>query len=145
MTDIAREEIGDGESVSRITYADAYDDDGHLMWLGGKLFEFPTEYKRCDSLVWRKYAATLEEVHRIGCNGKRSSDYRGFISANVGKLREVETASKHRFEVNHEPNEGQHHAEICVRPIDKLSPSKKADIRTWLSRLFSAPEYHLCE
>ena len=119
---------------------------GHLIWKGG-VFQFPTDDRQCDSVVWRKYAKSIDDVHALGCDAEKPPGkiYKGAITTQVGRLREVTLASGHAFEVNHEPDEGVHHAEVCVRPHGKLPKSVKADIRKWLVQVFDPREPHECD
>jgi hypothetical protein len=126
--------------------------DGDLVW--GKIFEFMRGEP--ESLVWRKYKPTIEEVHALGCERqvkirerKPEWTYEGAATANVGQIRNVRTARGHGFVVKHEPGDGQgaHHAEISRESFVEnraLEPADKTELLFVLERLFVDVDMHRC-
>lgn len=124
------EQVPNEEAISRIIYFPRmYDDYTGLIW--DVVFEFPG--RPCESTVWRRYAREDRDVHRIGRDvealkklRKPQTRYVGFISASVGDVRSITTARGHGFAVNHQPDEGLHHVEIC---FGASGPEDKGDLK----------------
>jgi hypothetical protein len=143
-----REQVLNEEDVSRLILRPRmYDDDANkLIW--NIVFEFPK--RPCESAVWRKYAPADADVHRCGDEvevtirqRRPETRYVGFISANVGEIRSIETARGHGFSVNHEPGEGQgmHHVHICYRvhadqDTSALTKNDKNELKLLLREIF---------
>jgi hypothetical protein len=145
------EEIPDEDTVSRlIDFPRMYEEARRLIW--DQVFQFPGG--DCESLVWRRYAATDEEVHRLGCERevakrvtKPEMRYAGFISALSGAIRSIRTNRGHGFGVNHAPEEGVHHAEVCYSPVGdglKLKPADKAELKLALKGKFGDLASYSC-
>ena len=124
------EQVPDGDGVARIILKPRMYDAHNNSLIWDVVFQFPGG--RCESAVWRKYAATDDAVHQVGheveetIKLRRSNTlYIGFISANVGEIRSVETARGHGFSVVHDPSEDQglHHVHICYRPQGDQDPT----------------------
>ena len=69
--------------------------------------------------------------------------YVGFISATAGDVRQIQTRAGHGFNVIHEPDEGQHHAEITYRPAnglptEKMNKGEKNELKLALRYAFGA-------
>lgn len=121
-----------------------------LIW--PNVFEFPGGLG--ESLVWRAYAPTDDEVHALGCERERNvrqrkpdMRYAGFITAVTGSIRRIRTAAGHGFAVEHKPEEGDHHAEIryAIAPgVTTLSKSAKADLKVTLREAFGPLVSHTC-
>jgi hypothetical protein len=141
------EPVLDDDGVSRLIFRPRdYDDDNKLVW--PVIFEFA--HSRCESAVWRKYAPADEDVHRIGNRVEQekksrrpSTFYVGFISANVCRIRSIETARGHGFSVVHDPSHGQglHHVHICYRPQGDQDPgvltkNDKNELKMLLRNIF---------
>lgn len=116
------------------------------LWYASVL-EFTDDSECRESVVWRKYASLPAEVHELACRPEdhRRSKYRGFITAIVAQVREIVTASGHRFKVTHEPVEGIQHAEISMYPLDTLKPSMKSELKKLLWERFGALDSHSCK
>jgi hypothetical protein len=137
------EEISDDDQVSRhIDFPHKFNEYNDLLW--GTAFMFSDG---CESLVWRKYKPTIDEVHALGCERETEKkahkpEYRyvGALSAGVRPLRLAKTARGHGFSVEHHPEDGQgaHHAELHLThgggpPIAKLD---RAELRVLLEVIF---------
>lgn len=104
------------------------------------VFKFTEKNNRAESLTWRRFAPSDDDVHAIGASdvesrnvrrraeNKELQEYRGFIEAEAATLRSVQSARGHRVEITHEPSEGCHHAHITIIPSPN-SPWKKNDQR----------------
>src|SRR4051812_1244204 len=88
-----------------------------LIWMN--IFMFKTDRNFRESVVWRKYAPDIQDVHSLGCTKEwadrrlgKDCTYFGALSGNVDRIRDVKSAKGARLEVVHVPSEGIHHAEI---------------------------------
>ena len=93
------ESIPDDDVVSRsIGRPVHWADDVGLVW--SNVFQFAGD--RCESVIWRKYAETDQDVHAIGiaiveaqkARG-RDREYVGFISAEVARMERSIVAASH--------------------------------------------------
>jgi len=149
------EDIPDGDAVSRLVdFPRMYEEARGLIW--DNIFQFPRG--ECESVVWARYAPTPADVHRLGCEreaAKRQSNpemryaYAGFISSTAGAIRGVRTARGHGFTMNHAPDEGRHHAEVCYAPagqngITDLKKADKVELRAALRKVFDELVSHSC-
>ena len=147
------EDIPDEDAVSRLVdFPRMYEEARGLIWK--QIFQFPGG--KCESVVWRRYAPTPADVHRLGCEreaAKRRSKpemrYVGFVSSTVGGIRGIRTERGHGFTVNHAPSEGRQHAEVCYAPasqngITKLLPNDKAELKEFLKNAFGELVSHSC-
>lgn len=137
--------IPDADTVSRsVEYPLQYTNDRDLIW--GKIFEFPGG--KCESLIWRKYANSDNEVHAIGAEiaiMKQVRDperrYVGFVSGVAGTIRSIRTVRGHGFSVKHVPEEEEqrYHAHVCYEPAitDNLRPADKTELKSVLKECFS--------
>jgi hypothetical protein len=115
------------------------------------LFRRPDEV---ESVVWRKYAQSIQDVHAKGCErqaAKRSAGntiwtYEGATTANVGAIRAITSTDGDRIEVVHEPSEGVHHAHLEYRLIETQERIKqrKTDLKEHLRNTFSDLDAHRC-
>jgi hypothetical protein len=139
------EHIPDHESISRLIYwPTMYDDYKGLIW--EIIFQFPS--RPCESTVWRRYAPQENDVHHIGEDVeavKRQRNpqlsYKGYKSAIVGDVRSIKTARGHGFVVNHEPDAGLHHSEICFKAADRegadaLNKNDRNELKLLLRKAF---------
>lgn len=144
------EQIPDSDDLSRhIDFPHKYRSDEDLIW--PNVFEFPNGNK--ESLVWRKYKPTIEEVHGLGCEreaAKKASkpewSYKGAITTTAGSIRSIKSKRGHGFKVAHEPIEGIYHAEI-ERANDPDAPFNKNDkneLRDMLKSAFGPLEPYSC-
>lgn len=109
--------------------------------------------REVESLVWRKYAPELSDVHLLGCNRqaeKRTTrpdwTYEGAITAQVGAVRSIVNREGDRFEIVHAPDEGLHHAHIEYRLVEAQERKKqrKNDLKEFLRAVFSPLVAHKC-
>jgi hypothetical protein len=93
-------------------------EDKDLIW--PNIFQFPSADGQVESLVWRRHAPKIEDVHRIGCEkqrndrakGRANSTYFGAITGNVGDIKTVKSKSGKSFTIVHAPEQGVHHAHL---------------------------------
>lgn len=125
------EHIPGEDAVSRwVDSPRLFQPDEGLIWRC--VFEFPGG--NGESVVWRKYKPTIEDVHALGCNRQsvqrlKNPDksppwtYTGAITSLARKIRELESRGN-GFLVEHKPEEGVYHAEISFRVADAASFTK---------------------
>ncbi len=148
------EHIPDGDLVNRNVFA-PYMFDGNKFIING-LFSFRTNRHLKESVIWRKYARSIQEIHDLGCikqdNDNQHRDlakrvtYIGSIEALVGKIRGIRTQRGHGFFVEHEPSEGQHHAHVRIEIAAglELERTDKEDLRDELVRIFGSLIEYAC-
>jgi hypothetical protein len=139
---VEAELIPDGDSVHRlIDFPVMYNESKGMLCEA--VFQFPKGLS--ESVIWRKYAPTTEDVHRIGCEReatkhqtKPKTRYVGFISAVARAIRGIRTRHGHGFALSHEPEEGVYHAAISYRPADDrpLSKNEKNELKLALRKVF---------
>lgn len=114
------------------------------------IFKRPEEV---ESVVWRKYARTIDAVHALGCGRqaqKREGNpywtYEGAITASVAAIRAIRTVAGDAFQVVHAPDEGIHHAHIECQLADtqQFLKQRKSDLKEYLRNVFGALESHKC-
>ncbi len=147
-----REDIPDSGQISRWVWEHMLDKKtGELLW--EPFFEFRKRSNQCESVIWRKYARSLRDVHQLGCAEERrrrveghNSTYKGATTAGVGSLRDYQNPNGHGFSVNHEPSESQWHAEVCYRISveNALTAVDKAELRQAAFDHFSDFRRHVC-
>jgi hypothetical protein len=150
---VTPEDIPDGEMVGRlIDFPRMYHDSMGLIWK--QVFQFPGGQH--ESLVWRKYAPTVEDVHRLGCqreSEKRETKpdmrYSGFISSTAGAIRGIRTQRGHGFALMHIPEEGLHHIGVFYAPDGgasptSLKPGDKGELKLALGQVFGDLIPHSC-
>ncbi len=146
------EEIPDADTVSRLVeFPRTYDPANKLIL--DAVFQFPNN--EAESVIWRKYAPSDADVHHLGCawetsKQKRNPDMRyvGFISAEVGAIRDIRSAKGHGFTVVHQPEEGVHHAGIVYAPAPgtpSLSKGEKGELKIALRGVFGSLAPHTCQ
>jgi hypothetical protein len=82
------------------------DDSTDLVW--ENIFVFPSKHGRRESIVWRKYAPKIEEVHALGCRFQNvSRAYRGAITARCWDITSYRNKNGHGLTIEHAPAEGQ--------------------------------------
>jgi hypothetical protein len=147
---LVSEPIPDEDDVSRHLFAPFMGAHGaDLIW--DVVFMFKTDKKFRESVVWRKYAATLVEVHALGCNKQRADrtagkniTYFGALTSNVGRIRKIRSKRGARFQVTHVPDEGIQHAEISYLHDSPLTKNDKAELKTGIRKEFSERSEHTC-
>lgn len=132
------------------------------------IFQFRSDSntgERAESVYWRKYAATIESIHALGCNRvvlyreRRAQkmqepldlEYVGAITATVGAIRDIKTGRGFSLEVNHLPENGvRSHTHICVlEPSDggqvRLKPNDRLELAHMLcTNAFGVIDSHSC-
>jgi hypothetical protein len=112
---------------------------------------FKTERNYKESVVWRKYAPTIAEMHAHGC-AKQAADreagknctYLGALTGNVDEVRTIRSKNGARFEVLHVPTEGIHHAEIGYLHDRQLTKNDKAELKDGLKKKFLVRDDYTC-
>lgn len=152
------EMIPDGDEISRwIFYPHMSKEDRELIW--DNVFMFPGG--RPESVVWRRYLKSMEDVHEKGCeceeqrnhertkNGKEKQRYTGAISAKVIDIRRIRNFKSHGFRVEHAPGDGQgiHHAHVLYDASQEYDFTKqdKIELKSRLKAVFSDLFEHACE
>jgi hypothetical protein len=144
------ESIPGADNVSRHLFAPGMGfPDGNLVW--DNVFMFKTERNFKESVVWRKYAPKICDVHVLGCvkqtadraNGKNCS-YFGALTGNVDEIRRIRSKTGAYFEVIHVPVEGIHHAEIGYSHDRALTKNDKAELKSEIRRKFHDRADHRC-
>lgn len=144
------EKIPDDDDVSRHLFSPSMGNTGgDLVW--GNVFMFKTDNQFRESIVWRKYARTLADVHGLGCQ-KQTNDraagkkitYFGALTGNVGRIRAIRSKTGARFQVLHVPDEGIHHAEISYIQDRPLSKNDKAELKRGIKEEFRDRSEHSC-
>lgn len=150
--------IPDGDDISRwIFYSHMSNEERELIWDG--VFLFPKG--RPESVVWRKYLKTMQQVHEKGCecemkknherikSGKKLQRYDGAINARVVDIRNIRTSKEHGFRVEHDPSEqqGVYHAHIVYDESQECDFTKqdKIELISQLKARFSGLFPHACE
>src|SRR5687767_4061614 len=96
-----------------------FESQGDLIWKEVFVFSEAKSKEgntmRAASVVWKRFAWTTRRVHAIGFarrNAKLQAklgsmlEYRGFLTARVGAVRNVETRTGKGLKVVHEPSQG---------------------------------------
>lgn len=144
------EEVPDEDDVSRHLFAPSMGAaNSDLIWPA--IFMFKTERGYCESLVWRKYAEALADVHELGCI-KQSNDraagknctYFGALTANVGGVRAIRSKNGAKLSVMHHPAEGIHHVHICLVQGDRITKNDKTELKKAVQDHFSERSDHTC-
>lgn len=143
------ESIPDSDEVSRLLYEPGMRAASRdLFW--NNVFQFPSDAGGCESVVWRKYAATIEDTHSIGCEkqasdrakGRARSTYFGAITGNVGEIRSIKSTRGIGLVVEHAPSEGQFHAHLGFAPGSQKND--RTELKVMLKSKFGSVEAHLC-
>lgn len=115
------------------------------------VFKSDSSGARVESVIWRKYAPTLMEVHERGCartksaSEKRAADgkdpkiYMGSMTSLVRPIRLIRTGRGFGFAVVHLPENGDNsHAHICMEAVtaSSMNDLKKNDRRELIHLLF---------
>lgn len=139
MSTLHIEHVPDADTVDRLVfYPRMYD---NLSGLFKELLLFEFKGDEPESVVWRKYARSIAEVHNLGREKERRDnagrppskpqDYRGTMGANVGEVRRIRSNSGHGFDVVHEPSEGSHHCHVILQMAAgaEFRKTDKTDLR----------------
>lgn len=144
------EAIPDEDDVSRHLFAPSMRAaDSDLVWHA--VFMFKSDRGYCESLVWRKYAQALADVHELGCK-KQASDraagkdctYFGALTANIGGVRAIRSKNGARFFIEHRPEEGIYHVHICLKNGDSITKNDKSELKKAIRDHFSERSDHAC-
>lgn len=145
-----RESIPDTDEVYRSIYFPfMYSQARSLIW--ENVFQFPGGSG--ESVMWSKYVADLDAVHAMGCDTERRKrgekpefKYEGAIVTGVGAIRGVRSKDGHALDVIHEPDEGVHHAEIKLAPVDgkPFSKNHKNELKFGLRQIWGPLLQHSC-
>lgn len=115
------------------------DDSMDLVW--ETVFVFPSKQGRRESVVWRKYAPKIDDVHVLGCRFQNESRrYRGATTARCGDITSYRNKNGHGLTIEHVPAEGRWHAEICCG----VSGPDRVDLIGHLKSVFSNLDPHVC-
>lgn len=152
-----REDIGDDCWICRLLEHpkdfDEFDDD--ILWTE-KVYTFSG--RCCESHVWRKYAADIADVHRLGYETTteknsartREEQYRGFVETLVRCVREIQHPCEgdgecYSFAVIHEPwvrgEFLQYHSHVCFcrygdREVMRPPKNVRRELRAILAECF---------
>jgi hypothetical protein len=142
------EEIPDSDMVSRLLFEPSMRPKDDILW--ENVFQFPSKDGNLESVIWRKYAAAIDEVHGQGCTkqtsdrqkGNARSTYFGAITGNAGSIREIRSAGGVFFTILHVPAEGSSHAHIGFSP--NSTKIDRVELKVLLKREFGPLEPHAC-
>lgn len=128
------ESILASDEVSRHVFFPFMFENYEIFWK--KVFLFKTDNKYCESVVWRKYAPSIIDVHVLG-NIKvtkdrlthESREYRGAYTCLVTLIRNINTANNISIEVEHDPSndQGRHHSHLKLLIPENINKPKKND------------------
>ncbi len=149
---LKRERIPDADNVSRwIFHPPMGKDIAELVWQN--VFAFPSANAQCESVVWRKYAPDISDVHRMGCERQKQlraegkdKTYVGALTAYVRDIRGFRNKNNHGFFVIHEPSEGIYHAHIGFNasPDNEFTKSDQKELKFALIKIFADSSPHTC-
>ncbi len=133
--------IEDNDCLSRLLYEPAQILPGSSYYIRDKLFEFPSNAGRLESLVWRKKCLTSYDVNSLGCEQEtlrinKASHYRGYVSAIASQIRNIRLKNGHKLLVFHSPEEGDWHVHIHFCTNGTPSKPDKSDVRAALEKIF---------
>lgn len=146
------EDIPPGDDVSRYIDSPHKWSSAERKVIDSTLFEFPRP-EEVESVVWRKYAPHLDDVHALGCERQKlkretkpSWTYEGAITARVAEIRQLKNIAGDGFTVVHAPDEGRYHAHIGLAMAggDDRIRQRKSDLKERLRGVFSQPDAHVC-
>jgi hypothetical protein len=147
---LAPEIISDPEMVSRLLFEPSMRrEDAEIFW--ENVFQFPSAAGSCESLIWRKYAVAIADVHGLGCEkqkadrkkGRDQSTYFGAITGNVGDIKAIRSAGGIGFTIVHVPDEGIFHAHVAFSPGSKKND--RSELKVLLRSKFGRLESHKCD
>lgn len=121
-------------------------------------FAFSSASNYVESLIWRKYAPAITDVHARGCvlqakklarNANSPHRYVGARSAVKRAIEEIKSPRGLKFRITHYIENGDRaHAELqIVPPANHVGKIKSTDVRDLVDLLMielSAPEPHTC-
>ena len=144
------EEVPNDEDSSRLLFAPLMEvPNGELVWQN--VFQFQSKYGCCESLVWRRYAPTIADVHAIGCGkqwadraAERTQTYTGALTANIGVVRNLRSLKGGRFLIEQVPDEGEWHLHICFDQAHSLTRNDKTELKKHIKDAFAERSGHTC-
>lgn len=142
------ENIPDEDMISRLLFEPSMRRSDDIVW--ENVFQFPSKDGGCESVVWRKYAPEIVDVHAKGCEkqladhnkGNTRSTYFGAFTGNVGSIRELRSGSGISFTIEHVPEQGIFHAHIAFPPGSKKTD--RGELKVMLKAQFGPVESHTC-
>jgi hypothetical protein len=149
------EQIPSEDLVSRFIDSPKKWSIAETKFLDENMFIFQKDAGYEESLIWRRYAAKIEDVHSLGCEIQASKQasgkdwtYVGAVTTGVGSVRALSNSQNDSFYVVHAPQEGQAHAHVGfhMQPSDENKKQRRADLAEVI-RLFFATlklEPHAC-
>lgn len=145
-----KESIPANDEVSRHIFFPFMFENSEIFWK--KVFLFKTNNKYCESVVWRKYAPSIIDVHVLG-NIKVTKDrfthknrmYIGAYTCSVSLITNINTSNNIRIGVEHDPSndQGRHHAHLKLlfpENINKPEKNDRSEIILKLKRVFEPIE-----
>jgi len=144
------ESIPASDDVSRHLFFPHMLKNSEILWK--RVFQFQPENNYCESVVWRKYAQSILDVHVLGSIKVKKDRitrtdrlYLGAFTCSVNLIINLETDSNIQCKIKHDPseNQGRHHAHLkLLLPENMTKPSKndKSEIRLKLKRIFEPLE-----
>lgn len=147
------ESIPSGDNISRHLYYPFMYKNNDFLW--NKIFTFSERNKFCDSVVWRKYIPSIQEVHALGCEKVKidklqhpNREYSGAFTGAVNDIRNIKTDNNIQLDVEHDQSNGQgiHHAHLkLLLPEDMNKPSRndRVEIFSKLPLIFEPLEEYI--
>ena len=140
--------IPDSDTISRLLFEPFMrPEEQDIIWKN--VFQFSSKHGALESVVWRRYAPTIESVHGLGCKKQTSdrvalkqSTYFGAISACVADIKTIKSANGISFTVEHAPGEGIWHAHIGFSAGS--NKNDRNSMKLLLKAKFSPVECHSC-
>jgi hypothetical protein len=144
------EQIPEDDEVSRLLFAPLMGaPGGDLVW--DNVFQFPSADGYCESVVWRKYAPTIADVHLLGCNkqytrpaDKKLITYTGAITATVANILKLASKNGVKFKVEHYPPDGIYHVHVAYEFDGTISKNDKVELKSELRKVFGQRSDHTC-
>jgi len=141
--------IPDDDLVARLVF-DPWmrSEDKDLIW--ANVFQFPTEDGKVESVVWRRHAPAISDVHTHGCEkqasdrgkGKSRSTYVGAITGMVEDIKSCKSKSGSCFTVDPDPTQGIHHVHLGFSAGS--TKADRSELKVILRSKFGALEPHSC-
>jgi hypothetical protein len=140
--------IPDSDMVSRLLFEPSMRPKDDILW--ENVFQFPSKDGNLESVIWRKYAVSIYDVHTQGCakqisdrqKGNVRSTYFGAMTGNAGSIRKIRSAGGIFFIIVQFPAEGQSHAHIGFSP--NSTKIDRGELKVLLKKEFGPLEPHVC-
>ena len=147
------ETIPSSDNVSRHLFFPFMFENDDILW--SQVFTFQSKNDFCDSVVWRKYIPSTQEVHALGCE-KLENDklrypnrkYFGACTGNVYDIRNFKTDHNIQLDVEHDQSNGQgkHHAHLKLllpEGMNKPKPNDRSEIFSKIRLIFNRLEEYI--